>query len=103
MTEDRLCAREGCENMFTPKSYNARYCSLDCQKLATNARMMQRYYEKKAIRGGKKRVCLTPGCNTLLSRYNTESVCQKCVAEQESARRVKLLEMLDNVKPNEEA
>jgi hypothetical protein len=72
------------------------YCCPDHLRLATNARIMERYHESKANRNGKARVCSTPGCATLLSRYNDEKVCAKCLAEHEAAERRRMLEIYRN-------
>lgn len=79
---------------FDAKTHNQRYHSSECCRLATNARIMENYYEKKARRQGFKRMCRTPGCNTKLSRYNDGIICQKCEAAGAAAQRVELLKML---------
>lgn len=71
-----------------------RYCSDECCRKATNDRLMKNYYEKKARRQGKIRICSTPGCDTRLSRYNEGTVCQYCEAEIENAKRADLLRLV---------
>ena len=74
-----------------------KYCSDECCKEATNAKIKQKYYEKKERLAGKKRVCKTRGCSTILSRYNAESVCSVCDAKQRSKERLDLVEMVKSV------
>ncbi len=90
----KRCAYELCGEEFEAKTHNMKYCSDEHCKLATNARIMRKYYESKARRKGAVRVCATPGCSTLLSRYNEKKVCAKCEAEAETQSRQKLLDMI---------
>jgi len=90
----RECAYAECGLGFEPKTHNQRYCSDDCCRRATNARLMKQYYEKKARRQGRIRVCANSGCETRLSRYNDGKVCQKCAAAQETERRQQLLNIV---------
>lgn len=90
----RVCGYTECGKSFTPKTHNQRYCTPECCRLATNARIMDNYYEKKARRQGFKRICRSTGCNTLLSRYNDGDTCQKCAGAEEAASRHELIRML---------
>lgn len=90
----RVCGWVECGVVFDAKTHNQRYHTPECCRLATNARIMDNYYEKKARRQGHVRVCATPGCNTKLSRYNDGKVCQACEAAGAAATRVALLKML---------
>lgn len=69
----KLC--QYCSREFAPKTYNQIYCEDECTKLATNERVMQRYYERKENRQGKARLCKFNGCETKLSRYNDSDHC----------------------------
>ena len=80
--------------MFTPKTHNQIYHTQECCKKATNARIMRKYYEDRARVGGAKRVCKTPNCGTLLSRYNSSKYCAKCEAQKETNRTRSVLEVL---------
>ena len=73
-----ICANKECLNgkEFTAKTHNQKYCSDECCRIATNRRIMEKYYEKKAIRLGAPRVCKK--CKTKLSRYNQSDVCSTC-------------------------
>lgn len=90
----RVCAYAECGLEFEAKTHNQRYCSDDCCRRATNARLMKQYYERKARRQGRIRVCASPGCGTRLSRYNDSKVCQGCAAAQENERRQQLLDII---------
>jgi len=88
----RKCAYDKCGIEFEPSTHNQRYHTSECCRQATNARMIQNYYEKKARQKGRLRVCAT--CNTILSRYNEDKICGKCQAEQENLYKDDLLRML---------
>lgn len=80
--ELRTCDYEDCGEEYEPKTHNQRYCTDECTRLATNKRIMEKYYEKKAIRSGVRRVCVGRGCNTVLSRYNDGTECGLCAAKR---------------------
>jgi uncharacterized hydantoinase/oxoprolinase family protein len=44
--------------------------------MATNKRIMEKYYEKKSIKNGLVRNCKK--CKTKLSRYNNSDICSVC-------------------------
>ena len=73
MTHFLQCAN--CNDRFVPNTHNQKYCSAECCRVATNRRIMQRYYERKRNRQGQARVCSYKGCATRLSRYNDEERC----------------------------
>lgn len=73
-----ICANDGCENEFEKTTHNQKYCSDECCRIATNLKIKQKNQEKKDRLSGKKRVCKTKGCTTLLSRYEEGSVCEYC-------------------------
>jgi len=72
-----ICAYDKCQGIkkFEPKTHNQKYCSDECCRIATNEKLKQAYYEKKARLAGKKRICKTKGCNVILSRYNSTNIC----------------------------
>lgn len=70
------CSNSECAKNFNAKTHNQKYCSDECCRIATNRRIMEKYYEKKAIRNGAPRVCKK--CKTKLSRYNQNEVCSAC-------------------------
>jgi hypothetical protein len=75
------CANDVCLNIFTPKTYNAIFCSPECRKVVTNRKLLDKYYLAKENKN-KKRTCLTDTCSTILSRYNKENICEACKVER---------------------
>lgn len=88
----KICAYEPCSIEFTTKRHNQIYCCDEHCKLATNARIMAKYYATKARKKGAVRVCRTPGCSTRLSRYNPDDICGKCEAEIKAAKKDEMKE-----------
>lgn len=88
-----ICAREGCENVITEKRrFNQKYCCYECCKIATNARIMQKYWDRKARLAGEDRYCKT--CKTKkLSKYNEEDICFNC-SERRQENQQKLIQDL---------
>lgn len=86
------CARMGCEEPFTKKTHNQKYCSDECCRIATNAKIMERYYQNKALRSGARRNC--EECGAKLSKYNLLTICATCEAAKESNRRLQVLEQV---------
>ena len=91
-----ICARFECSASFEPKTHNQKYCSDECCRIATNKRIMEKYYEKKAIRSGAVRICNNKGCEKQLSRYNYDSVCSSCESASVKNAKKKLLDMIND-------
>lgn len=83
MTE-RICAYTECGADFTAKTHNQRYCSDECCRLATNKRIMEKYYQRKERRKGGRRVCVSTDCSTILNRYNDSEICSLCLAKKDT-------------------
>lgn len=77
-----ICANEGCDREFEKVTYNQKYCSDECCREATTAKIKKKYLERKARLAGEKRVCITKGCKTVLVRYNEDAVCEYCRAKE---------------------
>lgn len=92
-----ICAYEECQKTFSPKTHNQKYCSDECCRTATNLKLKEQYYEKKARLAGKKRVCKSSGCKVVLSRYNESSICDSCVSKQREKERQELIRMIRDV------
>jgi hypothetical protein len=92
-----ICSNEGCNKEFEAKTHNMKYCSDICCREATNAKIKQKYYEKKERLAGKKRTCATKGCTTILSRYNPDSICGTCESREKSDERKSILNAIINV------
>ena len=89
-----ICGNKECNKDFESKTHNQKYCSDECCRAATNKRIMEKYYEKKAIRNGASRVCK---CGIKLSRYNQNALCSSCEKNMSIKTRNKLLGMLDEI------
>ena len=84
-----------CGNDFEFKTHNQKYCSDECCRIATNRRIMEKYYEKKAIRNGAARPCSK--CKAQLSRYNTSELCSTCERTVNSDTKNKLFRMINDI------
>jgi len=71
-----ICFNKECLKDFDAKTHNQKYCSDQCCRVATNKRIMEKYYEKKAIKNGALRKCKK--CIAELSRYNQKDICMSC-------------------------
>jgi hypothetical protein len=71
-----ICSNSQCAKEFDAKTHNQKYCSDECCRVATNKRIMEKYYEKKAIKNGSVRLC--KNCKIKLSRYNANLICSSC-------------------------
>jgi hypothetical protein len=87
-----ICANKDCAKDFEAKTHNQKYCTDECCRVATNKRIMEKYYEKKAIKNGSVRLCNK--CKAKLSRYNTDLICAAC--EKKRSRTKNLLEEIIN-------
>lgn len=97
MSDNTLtCANEGCEVVFEPKTHNQKYCTDECCRLATNRRIMEKYYERRDQRLGKARYCKSCGV-TKLSRYNDSQICGSCRVKKEVAANNSVIDMLASV------
>jgi hypothetical protein len=66
-----------CDNNFDTKVSYQIYCSAECRELSTKEKINQRYLQtRRARRHGKDRKC--KACNTALSIYNDDTICQTC-------------------------
>lgn len=90
-----VCANSECKKEFNAKTHNQKYCSDECCRVATNKRIMEKYYEKKAIRNGAYREC--KNCKGELSRYNTNSICAACEKKSDKNMKHRLLGIIDEV------
>lgn len=90
------CENTGCDVVFTKKTHNQRYHDDECCRLATNAKIMEKYYARRAQRLGHARYCQI--CTTAkLSRYNSDSVCGPCSLQREVDKNKSVLSMLNSV------
>ena len=89
------CEREECDVIFHKKKHNQLYCSRECLRLATNKKIMDKYYDDKARREGKPRFCTM--CESLLSRYNKKKVCHSCETTSRTEKNKSAQSFLANV------
>jgi hypothetical protein len=89
------CLNIECKKDFISKTHNQKYCSDECCRIATNKRIMEKYYEKKAIKNGAPRKC--KGCVGFLSRYNNDLYCAKCIKSKSSNHKKKIMDLLDDI------
>lgn len=94
LNDIRMCEYKECGKIFTAKTHNQKYHTDECCRLATNARIMEKYYERKARLKGTVRVCKSIDCETKLSRYNPSTICASCERKDQERDRHSLLEML---------
>jgi len=90
-----ICFNKECAKEFDAKTHNQKYCCDECCRVATNKKIMEKYYEKKAIRSGAKRECNY--CKSRLSRYNQTSICSKCEKKVSIKNRSTILRMIDDI------
>ena len=90
-----ICANDGCENTFEKSTHNQKYCSDECCRIATNKNIRDKYYQERERLAGKKRLCSTKSCKNILSRYNEGTICNECLAKNESDSRDELFRMLN--------
>lgn len=90
-----ICLNSECAKEFESKTHNQKYCSDECCRVATNKRIMEKYYEKKAIKNGAPRKC--KGCPGFLSRYNSEVYCAKCIKSKHTKNKNTLMEIIDDI------
>lgn len=90
-----ICANKECAKEFDAKTHNQKYCCDECCRVATNKKIMEKYYEKKAIRSGAKRECRV--CKSRLSRYNQSKICAKCEKNSAISNRSTILRMIDDI------
>lgn len=91
-----ICANKECAIEFEPKTHNQKYCTDECCRIATNKRIMERYYEKKAIRNGSiVRKCVK--CKSKLSVYHNDNICSPCQKSVNEDDRQRLLRSINDI------
>ena len=90
-----ICSNKECAKDFDAKTHNQKYCSDECCRVATNKRIMEKYYEKKAIKNGAHRTCKK--CSVKLSRYNQNNICAICEKNINVKNKNSILGMLNEI------
>ena len=93
--ESIKCQNIGCDVVFVKKTHNQRYHDDECCRLATNAKIMEKYYAKRAQRLGLARWC--EECTKPLSRYNSDTVCNACTLSRQINKKAEVEFMLTAV------
>lgn len=88
----KKCAE--CQQDFEFKTHNQKYCSNQCCRIATNKRIMQKYYEKRKRLAGEERLC---ECGAPLSRYSASNICILCERKEVRARTETAKESIENI------
>lgn len=83
-----------CNLNFESNKKNQKYCSPACCRLATNKKIMAKYYENKKRLNGEKRYCR---CGQLLSRYNENNLCSPCIINNKKQNNENILEVINHV------
>lgn len=83
-----------CGSPFESNKKNQKYCTPACCRLATNKKIMERYYENKKRKSGYKRYC---ECGQLLSRYNDSETCFICLKKEKEKDSKAITEVINNV------
>lgn len=83
-----------CNQPFESNKKNQKYCSPACCRLATNKKIMAKYYENKKRLSGEKRYC---ECGQLLSRYNENNSCSPCAIRSKKNNDESILEVINHV------
>jgi hypothetical protein len=91
-----ICVNSECKKDFNPKTHNQKYCSDECCRIATNKRIMEKYYEKKAIKSGAARECRS--CKSQLSRYNQDTLCSTCEKTIQIKSKSMMMDILNEIK-----
>lgn len=89
------CQNKGCDVRFAKKTHNQRYHDDECCRLATNAKIMEKYHQRRRQKLGLARECAV--CETKLSRYNSDTVCNSCSLKREIEKNESVFAMLTNV------
>ena len=82
-----------CKNDFEFKTHNQKYCSQQCCRIATNKRIMEKYYAKKARLSGAVRLC---ECGSKLSMYSPDPVCTLCYEAKKKEKTVTAIGVVRN-------
>lgn len=89
------CSNVECGKEFQAKTHNQKYCSDECCRVATNRRIMEKYYEKKAIKNGALRMCKK--CKAPLSRYNMSDRCASCDRNKHLSHKQQIMEIINDI------
>jgi hypothetical protein len=76
-----------CDTQFKPKTSYQIYCSVSCRDAATKEKIAARYEQtRRERRKNRDRKCKV--CNSVLSIYNDEKVCESCIIDPKEVNKV---------------
>lgn len=70
---------EWCDHSFQTKISYQIYCSSECREAATKEKISARYQISRIARRAKGRKRFCKSCNTELSIYNEDILCNQCI------------------------
>lgn len=88
----KKCAE--CQQEFEFKTHNQKYCSNQCCRVATNKRIMEKYYQKRKRLAGEERAC---ECGAPLSKYNASDICIVCERKEVKQKTETAKESIENI------
>jgi hypothetical protein len=80
-----------CGDKFTASKSNQVYCKSECTRKASNQKIIERYHASKALRVSE-RYC--DSCQSKLSRYNADTICNPCKQNKKELERIDFLRKL---------
>jgi methylphosphotriester-DNA--protein-cysteine methyltransferase len=87
---NRVCLE--CGEEFTASKSNQIYCKIQCTRIASNKKIIERYHAAKALKSNIARTCSE--CKARLSRYNDDSICSPCEKGKKELGKIDLLRKL---------
>lgn len=71
-----ICGSPECGKEFQMQTHNQKYCDAECCRIATNARIKEKYHADRARRQDSNRRCNS--CGNKMSVYNMDYTCGPC-------------------------
>ena len=81
----KIC--DWCSEEFQPNVSYQIYCSIECRTLATKEKVNERYQLKRRARLATKERRCGGGCGTLLSIYNDNGFCSRCMVSEKKVNK----------------
>jgi len=82
----KIC--DWCSGEFKPNVSYQIYCSSECRQLSTKEKIGNKYKKKRREKLSRKTRYCSNDCGTVLSIYNDESYCGKCVVDEKQVNRM---------------
>lgn len=76
-----------CANEFEPSVSYQIYCSSDCREVATKEKITERYQVNRIKNRLKRERRCSGGCGTLISIYNENDFCTRCMVNKKKVNR----------------